>query len=83
MGILPITITDTFIPKTAGITPADRFEISVNAEQIDIQLDTVLVWKRKGERTRKIQCRIAVETHAEVDLLRQGGVLSAILQRKM
>ena len=83
MGILPITITDTFIPQTAGITPADRFEISVNAEQIDIQLDTVLAWKRKGERTRKIQCRIAVETHAEVDLLRQGGILSAILQRKM
>lgn len=83
MEILPITITDTFIPQTAGITPADRFEISVNAAQIDMQLDTVLAWKRKGERTRKIQCRIAVETHAEVDLLRQGGVLSAILQRKM
>ena len=83
MGILPITITDDFVPQTAGITPTDRFEISVDAAQIDIQLDTVLAWKQKGEPMRKIQCRIAVETHAEVDLLRQGGVLSAILQRKI
>lgn len=83
MGVLPVEIMDDFIPETAGITPADRFEINVVPEQLEPNMHfTVHQTRPDGMRT-PIACRAAVETAQEVDLLRKGGVLSAILQKTL
>jgi aconitate hydratase len=83
MGVLPIEIADGFIPHEAGITAFDRFEIDVKPETLcPHQAQTVVRIRKDGKRD-KITCKAAVETWAEVDLLRQGGVLSMILNKTL
>jgi len=83
MGVLPIEIADGFIPHEAGITAFDRFEIDVEPETLcPHQAQTIVRMHKDGKRD-KLTCKAAVETWAEVDLLRQGGVLSMILNKTL
>lgn len=79
MGVLPLEITDGFVPHEAGITAADRFEIDVTAAQLTPNRRVEIVRVRPDGSTAAITCRVAAETSAEVELLRHGGVLTAIL----
>jgi len=83
MGVLPIEITDGFEPRSAGITAAERFEIDVAAEALCPRMPLVVVRSRTDGRCEEIACRAAVETWQEVEVLRQGGVLSAILNKTL
>ncbi|MFT6533931.1 MAG: aconitate hydratase [Limimaricola cinnabarinus] len=81
MGVLPLEIRGDFMPEEAGIAPGDRFEIDSRPEKL-VPRDTISVtWQRANGRGVPLDCRAAVETRVEVELLRQGGVLAAILKR--
>ncbi|MGO4855330.1 aconitate hydratase AcnA [Phaeovulum sp. W22_SRMD_FR3] len=81
MGILPVEITGDFRPASAGIGAGDRVEIDVQAARLVPRQALTLTLVRADGRRDAIAARVAVETLQEVDLLRQGGVLSAILAR--
>jgi len=81
MGVLPVEIIDDFIPAEVGILPADRFCITLDPAALSPRIELQIQWSRSSGSKEIIKCRAAVETKAEVDLLRQGGVLSSILAR--
>ena len=83
MGVLPLEIADDFVPQSAGITTADRFEIGAEPAALHPRMPmTVVRTGRDGERS-ELACRAAVETWQEVEVLRQGGVLPAILNKTL
>jgi aconitate hydratase len=81
MGVLPLQLTDDFRPQDAGIRPSDRFRIDMPAEALAPGTVVPVLWQRADGSSRAIAARAAVETLQEVALLRQGGVLTAILNR--
>jgi len=83
MGVLPVEIIDGFIPAEASIRPSDRFCLSLDPAVLTPRLDLPIQWTRADGSTTSISGRAAVETAAEVDLLQQGGVLTAILNRTL
>ncbi|SCZ67193.1 aconitase [Epibacterium ulvae] len=80
MGVLPLQIIDDFVPKDAGVTAADRLEVSIANEALTPLLETEVILHAADGPKRMINCRVAVETWQEVDTLRKGGILPAILQ---
>lgn len=83
MGVVPLVITDGFIPSDAGITAADRFKIDLLADGLVPNQRVTVAWLRaKGTRV-DISCRADVQTGQEVTLLQQGGVLATILNRTL
>jgi len=83
MGVLPIEIADDFVPAEAGITPADRFGISVTAAMLTPRMPLEVTWIRADGTAQTIAARAAVDTTRDVDLLAVGGVLSSILRRML
>jgi aconitate hydratase len=83
MGILPIELSDDFIPATAGITARDRFVIDAVAESLVPRQQMNLRWIRSDGRVRDVAVRAAVETAQEVELLRAGGVFPSIIARAL
>ncbi|TRW99129.1 aconitate hydratase AcnA [Paracoccus sp. M683] len=83
MGVLPLQITDEMQPAGAGIKPSDRFGIDLPDAALSPGMAVPVRWSRSGGDAHMIQCRAAVETGQEVDLLRAGGVLSSILRRML
>lgn len=80
MGVLPLQIVDGFVPAEAGISPADRFEVTAPIAELRPNAQVPVIWHgTKGART--IACRAAVETRQETELLRNGGVLRTILKQ--
>lgn len=81
MGVLPLEIRGDLVPEKASIAPGDRFEIDARPEKL-VPRDAILVtWRRADGQKVPLDCHAAVETRAEVEVLRQGGVLAAILKR--
>ncbi|MFC0199768.1 aconitate hydratase AcnA [Paracoccus rhizosphaerae] len=81
MGILPIELSGGFRPHEAGIKPRDRFTVEAPVEGLVPRMEVPLVWLRADGRAQQLEARAAVETRQEVELLQQGGVLAAILNR--
>lgn len=80
MGVLPLKIIDGFVPKKAGISPDDRFEVNVeNGALSPLSQTEVDLHKADGSKM-VIKCRAAVETWQDVETLRRGGILPSILQ---
>lgn len=83
MGVVPLVITDSFVPSEAGVTAADRFEICLPAANLTPNREVSVIWHRADGALATITCRADVQTGQEVALLRQGGVLAAILDRTL
>ncbi|MHA6344289.1 hypothetical protein [Roseivivax sp. CAU 1761] len=83
MGVLPVAIDEDWVPEAAGIGPADRFRIDVGPVTLSPGCPLEIGHLRPGGGRRGIRCRAAVETLREVELLRQGGVIPALLARRL
>ena len=83
MGVVPLVITDGFIPAKAGVTASDRFHIDLPSADLAPNRDVTLGWERADGTRTPITCRADVQTGQEVALLQQGGVLAAILNRTL
>ncbi|MDO6730022.1 aconitate hydratase AcnA [Marinovum sp. 2_MG-2023] len=81
MGVVPLVITDGFLPASAGITAADRFDISLPPDSLTPNQDVALHWSPANGQPKTIACRADVQTGQEVALLQAGGVLASILER--
>ncbi|MDV7143575.1 aconitate hydratase AcnA [Tropicimonas sp. TH_r6] len=81
MGVMPIEILDDFNPQSAGIACSDRIEIDLPANRLSRRLEFPVGLVRANGLRETISARAAVETLQEVELLRCGGVLAAILGR--
>jgi aconitate hydratase len=81
MGILPLVLPAGCTPEALAIHPGDQLRVHADPEHIapGVRIDVELV--RAGGTTLAIQARAAVETQLEARLLREGGVLPAILRQ--
>jgi aconitate hydratase len=81
MGILPVELPAGTSPATLQITPGDRFEIDVPvAALVPSSRCSVTVHRADGAAQRFV-AKAAVETVAEADVLRAGGLLPLMLRR--
>lgn len=83
MGVLPIEIMDDFHPHSADISAAERYVIDVEPETLTPRMALTVTRALSGGRRQAIACRAGVETQREVELLRQGGVMKAILNETL
>jgi aconitate hydratase len=83
MGILPLRLPAGVGPQTLRLVPGDRIEIDADADALFPRAPiTVRVVRHTGE-VETLLASAAVETQLEVDLLRAGGVMPAILARTL
>ena len=83
MGVLPIEILDDFMPASASITPRDRFGVDLPEDRLRPRQETAIVYRRADGSERTIKAQLAVDTTQEVATLLAGGVLPAVVQRKL
>jgi aconitate hydratase len=83
MGILPLRLPAGVGPETLRLAPGDRIEIDADADSLFPRAPiAVRVIRHTGE-VETLLASAAVETQLEVDLLRAGGVMPAILARTL
>ena len=78
MGIVPLQITSGFQPCNAGITPADLFCIDLGEQYLNSTTAMFVQWQRSNETQVSIAVVPAIETQQEINILREGGVVSTI-----
>jgi aconitate hydratase len=82
MGILPLQLQDGGHPNRLALQPGDRIEIDATPDALAPRAQVpVHVVRRNGQR-EALAAVAAVETQLEVKLLRQGGVMPAILRQQ-
>ena len=82
MGIVPLEICCDFIPVSAGIAPDDRISLTIPRD-VTPGMQVMAIVER-GSKTRAcINTRLAIETSQEVEQLRHGGMIAAILRKTL
>jgi aconitate hydratase len=82
MGILPLQFLPGQTAEGAGIRGDETFDIPVPG---DLAPRQELVVAGRGEGGRRVAFRVVLraDTPVEVETLRQGGVLPAVLRRML
>ena len=83
MGIVPLRLPAGVHPKTLAIAPGDRIEIDLPPERLARRASVTVRIVRGDGAVATFAAQAAVETAFEVELLRVGGVLPAILRREL
>ena len=81
MGVLPLELPSGTTPATLAIRPGDRFEIDAPAELLEPGSTCPVVLHRRDGGTQHFIARTAIQTLAEVEVLRAGGMLPLMLRR--
>jgi len=81
MGILPLRLPVGEGPEALMLKPGDRIEVDAAATDIAPRASVTVRVRRADGTVQQIAATAAVETQLEVDLLRQGGVIPAILKQ--
>ena len=83
MGILPLRLPAGVQPEALALRPGDRIRVVAGEQQVvpGARIDVEVI--RADGATERLTAHAAVETQLEASLLRQGGVLPAILRRTM
>jgi len=81
MGILPLRLPAGVSPQTLQLQPGDRIEIDAMHEAISPRCPIPVRVIRADGKVETYTAIAAVETQLEVDLLRDGGVIPAILKK--
>jgi aconitate hydratase len=81
MGILPLRLPEGADPKALQLQPGDRIEVDANAETLSPRGAVPVRVLRRDGRVEALTATAAVETQLEVALLRDGGVIPAILKK--
>lgn len=83
MGILPLQLPSGVTPQSLAIRPGDRVEVDASPERLQPRCAIAVTIHRTVGGTECFSATAAVETGLEIDLLKQGGVIPAILQQKL
>ena len=83
MGILPLRLPAGVRPEALALRPGDRIRVVAGEQQVvpGARIDVEVI--RADGATERLTAHAAVETQLEASLLRQGGVLPAILRRTL
>jgi len=81
MGILPLRLPAKVSPATLQLASGDRIEIDALPAKIAPRGAVPVRVLRGDGRIEAFDAIVAVETHLEVELLRNGGVIPMILAR--
>ena len=81
MGILPVRLPKDVNPATLMLAPGDRIEVEAPIEKLFPRCRLALRVRRAGGSVESFVGIAAVETQLEVKLLRDGGVMPAILKK--
>lgn len=81
MGILPLQLPPEFGNQKLNIQPGDQIEVIAPETVLRPRGDIAVKLIRKDGDTLTFWARAAVETQLEVELLKQGGVMPAILRQ--
>lgn len=79
MGILPLRLPPEYGPEALALKPDDEIEIIAEVELIEPRCPIVVNIKRSGGDEIVLTASAAIETRAEVDILKAGGILPLIL----
>ena len=83
MGILPLRLPSGVHARTLALQAGDRLEIDAAADRLAPRGPVSVRLHRVDGRIESIMATAAVETTFELELLRAGGVIPAILQRTL
>ncbi|SCB28104.1 aconitate hydratase AcnA [Rhizobium hainanense] len=83
MGILPLRLPDGFGPDELALVSGDVIEIAADAARVDPRCQIGVVVKRKDGQQTQLVATAAIETSAEVEILRAGGILPLILHNAL
>jgi aconitate hydratase len=81
MGILPLRLPQGADPKSLQLQPGDRIEVDAAPEALSPRCAVPVRLLRRDGRVETLTATAAVETQLEVALLRDGGVIPAILKK--
>jgi len=81
MGILPLRLPAGMSHRALALQPGDRIEIDAEASAIQPRVPVPVIVHRADGRQERFNATAAIETQLEVELLRQGGVIPAILKK--
>jgi aconitate hydratase len=81
MGVLPLQFQDGETPTSLGLTGREAFSIAGLAELGPRQLVTVVARSDADGSERTFRAIARLDGPIEVDYLRQGGILPAVLRR--
>jgi aconitate hydratase len=81
MGILPLRLPAGADPKSLQLQPGDRIEVDAQAGSLAPRGAVPVRVLRRDGRVQTLTATAAVETQLEVALLRDGGVIPAILKK--
>ncbi|MCA1439935.1 aconitate hydratase AcnA [Ensifer sp. IC4062] len=83
MGILPMRLPTDFGPTELALQPGDQIEVKVAEAAISPRCPVEIVIRRRDGDDLHFSATAAIETTAEVEILRAGGILPLILGRAM
>jgi aconitate hydratase len=83
MGILPLRLPTGAHPAGLALQPGDRIEIDAVAVELRVRGLVPVRIVRKDGSVEPLAATAAVETALEIELLRQGGVIPAILEKTL
>jgi aconitate hydratase len=83
MGILPLRMPTGVTPVTLNIKPGDRIAVAAEPGSIEPRGPVKVTVARAGGSEESFEATAGVETQLEVELLRAGGVIPSILQKRV
>jgi aconitate hydratase len=83
MGILPLRTLGGAHPQALQLQAGDTLVVQADPDQLAPRVALTVEVHRAGGRRETLPVVAAVETQLEVSLLRQGGVIPAILRQKL
>ena len=81
MGILPLLLPESAHPTALAIAFGDRIEVNVLSEGLRPGGSVQVRLIRKSGQIQDLLATSAVETEAESELLRSGGIIPSILEK--
>ncbi|MCG2592291.1 aconitate hydratase AcnA [Ramlibacter sp. XY19] len=83
MGILPLRLPAGMHPDTLALRAGDRIEVDAPGEKLSVRGEVGVRVIRHDGRVESFAALAAVETGLELELLRVGGVIPAILKQTL
>ncbi|ATB39177.1 aconitate hydratase [Cystobacter fuscus] len=81
MGVLPLRLPEGWRPEALGLRPGDVLEVDWAPEAWAPHLEITTTLRRADGRIERGTAQAFIETKAEADLLRAGGMIANILAR--
>ncbi|KQY12551.1 aconitate hydratase AcnA [Rhizobium sp. Root482] len=83
MGILPMRLPPDLGPRQLDLKPGDTILIRADCDDISPRCEVQVSVRRSNGSLSTFKAMAAVETSAEVEILKQGGILPLILRGKL